>query len=281
MNTVGKVLKVVVITLFFVWTIVPIVFMVTASLKVTGDIFILPSPGDWLGIFKLLFYFKPSLVQYYHIFFKGLFLTNLVNSILATIFSVLISVPLGLLAAYALSRANIPGKKHLLFWVISTRMAPPIAVIIPLYVLWSRLGILMTLPGLVLAYTTFNLPFSIWLLKGFIDSIPAGLEEAARVDGRGRFRTFIDIVLPLIAPGLGATVILCSLMAWNDYIFALILGGRGVKTLPVGITELESASVILWGQIMAGGVILIVPMIILGLLIRKYLVQGLTMGALK
>jgi multiple sugar transport system permease protein len=281
MNTVGKVLKVVAVTLFFAWTIVPIVFMVTASLKVTGDIFILPSPGDWLGIFKLLFYFKPSLVQYYHIFFQGLFLTNLVNSILATIFSVLISVPLGLLAAYALSRANIPGKKHLLFWVISTRMAPPIAVIIPLYVLWSRLGILMTLPGLVLAYTTFNLPFSIWLLKGFMDSIPVELEEAARVDGRGRVRTFTDVTLPLIAPGLGATVILCSLMAWNDYIFALILGGRGVKTLPVGITELESAAFVLWGQIMAGGVILIVPMIILGLLIRKYLVQGLTMGVLK
>ena len=281
MRILGRVGKVIAIIFFLIWTVVPIIFMVTASLKIAGDIFILPPPGDWTGILKLLFFFKPSFVQYHHIFFEGAFITYLKHSILATISSVLISVPLGLLAAYALSRAPIPGKQHLTFWVISTRMAPPVAVIIPLYVLWQKLAILNTFTGLVLAYTTFNLPFAIWLLKGFMDSVPYELEEAARVDGRGRFRTFTDIIIPNIAPGLASTVILCSLMSWNDYIFALILGGRGYKTLPVGITELESAAVVLWGQIMAGGVILIIPMIILGLLVRKYMVQGLTMGALK
>jgi len=277
----GKTLKVAAVGLFFIWTMIPVIFLVSSSFKATGDIFALPKPGDWLGMFKLLFIFKASLTQFRNMFVEGPFLKYFLNSLMATGFSVLISVPLGLLAAYALSRGRIPGKKHYYFWVISTRMAPPIAVMVPLYVLWRSFGVLQTLPGLVLAYTTFNLPFSIWLLRGFMDSIPKELEEAAYVDGRNRLRAFIDIVFPLIAPGVGATVILCSLLSWNDYLFALILGGRGVKTIPVGISELESATSVLWGQIMAGGTILIVPMVILGLVIKKFLVTGLTMGAMR
>ena len=278
---IGKTLKIMAVALFFAWTIIPIIFLVASSFKATGDIFDLPKAGDWVGMFKLLFFFKASLTQFKNMFIEGPFFTYLANSLLATGFSVLISVPLGLLAAYALSRGRIPGKKHFYFWVISTRMAPPVAVMIPLYVLWRSFHILQTLPGLILAYTTFNLPFSIWLLRGFMDSIPKELEEAAYMDGRGRFRAFTDIVFPLIAPGVGATVILCSLMSWNDYLFALILGGRGAKTIPVGISELESATSILWGQIMAGGTILIIPMVILGLVIKKFLVTGLTMGAMR
>jgi multiple sugar transport system permease protein len=278
---IGKVLKVIVVALFLIWTIVPIIFLVSSSFKATGDIFDLPKPGNWMGIAKLLFFFRASLTQFRNMFIEGPFFEYLRNSLLATGISVLISVPLGLLAAYGLSRGRIPGKKHLYFWVISTRMAPPIAVMIPLYVLWRTFGILQTLPGLILAYTTFNLPFSIWLLRGFMDSIPKELEEAAYVDGRGRFRAFTDIVFPLIAPGVGATVILCSLLAWNDYLFALILGGRAAKTIPVGISELESATSILWGQIMAGGTVLIIPMVILGLVIKRFLVTGLTMGAMR
>ncbi|UCF92624.1 MAG: carbohydrate ABC transporter permease [Desulfobacterales bacterium] len=277
----AKTLKIIAVTLFLLWTVIPIIFLVASSFKATGDIFDLPPVGDWVGMLKLLFFFKASFTQFRNMFIEGPFFTYLGNSLLATGLSVLISVPLGLLAAYALSRGRIPGKKHFYFWVISTRMAPPVAVMVPLYVLWRSFHILQTLPGLVLAYTTFNLPFSIWLLRGFMDSIPKELEEAAYVDGRGRFRAFTDIVFPLIAPGVGATVILCSLMAWNDYLFALILGGRAAKTIPVGISELESATSILWGQIMAGGTVLIIPMIILGLVIKKFLVTGLTMGAMR
>ena len=277
----GKTLKAIAIALFFTWTVIPIVFLVASSFKATGDIFDLPPTGDWIGMFKLLFVFDASMTQFHNMFIDGPFFKYLTNSILATGFSVLVSVPLGLLAAYALSRGKVPGKKHFYFWVISTRMAPPVAVMVPLYLLWKTYGVLNTLPGLVLAYTTFNLPFSIWLLRGFMDSIPKELEEAAYLDGKTRFGAFIDIVFPLIAPGVGVTTILCSLMAWNDYLFALILGGRGAKTIPVGISELESATSILWGQIMAGGTILIVPMVVLGLVIKKYLVTGLTMGAMR
>jgi len=277
----GRILKWLGLVAFFLWTVTPIVFMISASFKGTGDIFKLPPTGDWPGILKLLFWFDASLVQFKSIFEEGTFFSHLLTSILATGLSVIISVPVGLAAAYALSRANIPGKKHLYFWVITTRMAPPIAVMIPLYVLWRGIGALHTLPGLVLAYITFNLPFAIWLLRGFMDSIPRELEEAAYVDGKGRLGAFLEIIFPLIRPGVGATVILCSMFAWNDYLFALILGGRGAKTLPVGIGELASATQIHWGQIMAGGLVMIVPMVVLGLAIRKSLVTGLTMGAMR
>jgi multiple sugar transport system permease protein len=271
----------IVIGLFVLWTVVPIIFMISSSFKGTGDIFTLPPRGDWWGLAKFLFFFNASLAQFEEIFLHGPFLAHLFHSLVATGLSVIISVPVGLAAAYALSRARIPGKKHLYFWVISTRMAPPIAVMVPLYVMWQTFGILHSLVGLVLAYVTFNLPFSIWLMRGFIDAIPAELEEAAYVDGKSRIGAFIDVVFPLIRPGVGATVILCSMFAWNDYLFALILGGGRTKTLPIGIGELASATSILWGQIMAGGLVMIVPMVILGLIIRKSLVTGLTMGAMR
>jgi multiple sugar transport system permease protein len=279
--SVGKVIKIIIIALFFLWTVVPIIFMVSSAFKETGDIFEIPQPGDWKGIFRLLFFFKVSMAQFYKMFIEGKFFKYLLNSVIATVCSVGISVPLGLFAAYAMSRGRVPGKKHLYFWVITTRMAPPVAVMVPLYVLWRTYGILQTRIGLILAYTTFNLPFSIWLLRGFMDSIPRELEEASYIDGGSRLRAFFDIVIPLIKPGLGTTVILCSLFSWNDYLFALILGGRGSETLPVGISELESATSILYGQIMAGGLVMIVPMIVLGLIIKKYLVTGLTMGAMR
>jgi multiple sugar transport system permease protein len=280
-STIGRVIKIVIAVLLLLWTVTPIIFMAASGFKATGDIFDLPKKGDWVGIVKLLFFFRASFTQFRNMFVEGHFHRYLINSLIATICSVAISVPLGLFAAYALSRGRIPGKKNIYFWIISTRMAPPIAVMVPLYVLWRTIGMLQTLPGLILAYITFNLPFSIWILRGFMDSIPKELEEAAYIDGRGRFKAFTEIILPLISPGLGATMILCSLFSWNDYLFALILGGTGAKTLPVGISELASATSILWGQIMAGGLIMIVPMIVLGLVIKKYLVTGLTMGAMR
>ncbi len=280
-NVIRKTIKWALILTFFLWTIIPILFMVSSSFKATGDIFDLPPSGDWAGILKLLFFFKASLAQFQAMFIEGHFLRNVAISFLATALSVLISVPLGLMAAYALSRGRITGKKHLYFWIISTRMAPPVAVMIPLYVLWRSFGILHSLPGLVMAYVTFNLPFSIWLLRGFMDSIPVELEEAAYVDGRSRVGAFIDVILPMIKPGLGSTIVLCSLFSWNDYLFAMVLGGHGARTIPVGIGEFASASGILWGEIMAGGLIMIIPMVILGLVIRKSLVTGLTMGAMR
>jgi multiple sugar transport system permease protein len=137
-----------------------------------------------------------------------------------------------------------------------------------------------TLPGLILAYTTFNLPFAIWILKGFFDNVPYAIEEAQMVDGATRFQAFLSI-LPLVAPGIGAFVVLCILFAWNDYLFAAIIGSGGAKTLPVATRELVQPQNIQWGSIMAAGVVTTLPMMLLGVVIRRYLVSGLTMGAVK
>ena len=271
---------VMVFIVFALWTLAPLIFMAISSLKVSGEIFAIPQPRDWVG-FLNWFRFKPTLYHFHALFFKGQYFLYLRNSVLLTLVTTAIAVPLGFFISYGLSRARLPGKENIYFWVITTRMAPPVVVLVPLYFLFRDLRLLQTFPGMVLAYTTFSLSFAIWLLRGFIDAIPIQLEEAARIDGLSRFRVVTNIVLPLIRPGLGASVMLVALLIWNDYLFALILGGRGMKTLTVGITELESASGIYWGQIMAGGVVLIAPMIIFGLLVRRYIVKGLSMGTLE
>jgi multiple sugar transport system permease protein len=208
------------------------------------------------------------------------FMTYLFNSIAASLGSALISVVLGSMCAYALSRNDFRGKKDLFFWIISTRMAPVVAVMVPLYAIFRSAGLVGTLPGLILAYTTFNLPFAIWILKGFFDNVPYAIEEAQMCDGATRLQAFRSI-LPLVAPGIGAFLVLCVLFAWNDFLFASIIGSGGAKTLPVATRELVQPQNIQWGSIMAAGVVTTLPMMFLGLLIRRYLVAGLTMGAVR
>ena len=159
-------------------------------------------------------------------------------------------------------------------------MAPVIAVLVPLYAIFRSLDLVGSLTGLILAYTTFNLPFAIWILKGFFDNVPYAIEEAQMVDGASRPKALISI-LPLVAPGIAAFVVLCILFAWNDFLFAAIIGSGDAKTLPVATKELVQPQNIQWGTIMAAGTVTTLPMMLLGLVIRKYLVTGLTMGAVK
>ena len=228
----------------------------------------------------MFFDFSPTFKHYHNLFADLNFTTYLFNSIAASLGSALISVVLGSMCAYALSRNDFRGKKDLFFWIISTRMAPVVAVMVPLYAIFRSVGLVGTLPGLILAYTTFNLPFAIWILKGFFDNVPYAIEEAQMCDGATRLQAFRSI-LPLVAPGIGAFLVLCVLFAWNDFLFASIIGSGGAKTLPVATRELVQPQNIQWGSIMAAGVVTTVPMMFLGLLIRRYLVAGLTMGAVR
>jgi multiple sugar transport system permease protein len=218
--------------------------------------------------------------HYETLFQENNFGRYIMNSLIAAGGSAVISVVFGSLAAYSLSRVDFRGKSDLFFWIISTRMAPVVAVMVPLFAIFRSLDLVGTLPGLILAYTTFNLPFAIWILKGFFDNVPYGIEEAQMVDGATRFQAFTSI-LPLVAPGIGAFIVLCVLFAWNDFLFAAIIGSGGAKTLPVATRELVQPQNIQWGAIMAAGVVTTAPMMLLGLVIRKYLVTGLTMGAVK
>lgn len=281
-STAQKVLRIaaaIFVGLYLVWTLLPFLVMFVSSFKDLLDAFRLPAVGDWGGI-GVFFDFTPTLKHYTSLFVDKNFSTYMMNSLLAAGGSAIISVVFGSLAAYSLSRVDFRGKEHLFFWIISTRMAPVVAVMVPLFAIFRGLGLVGTLPGLILAYTTFNLPFAIWILKGFFDNVPYGIEEAQMVDGATRFQAFRSI-LPLVAPGIAAFVVLCILFAWNDFLFAAIIGSGGAKTLPVATRELVQPQNIQWGAIMAAGVVTTAPMMLLGLVIRKYLVTGLTMGAVK
>ena len=274
-----KVFAVIFVALYLVWTLLPIFIMFVSSFKDLLEAFKLPAVGDWAGI-GVFFEFTPTTKHYVSLFGEGNFGRYMMNSLIAAGGSALIAVIFGSMAAYSLSRVEFRGKKDLFFWIISTRMAPVVAVMVPLYSIFRSLELVGTLPGLILAYTTFNLPFAIWILKGFFDNVPYSIEEAQMVDGGTRFQAFMSI-LPLVAPGIGAFIVLCILFAWNDFLFAAIIGSGGAKTLPVATRELVQPQNIQWGAIMAAGVVTTLPMMLLGLVIRKYLVTGMTMGAVK
>lgn len=267
------------IAIYLVWTVLPLVVMFMSSFKDLLEAFNIPAVGDWAGV-GVFFEFTPTLKHYHDLFVNLNFSRYIMNSLIAAGGSAVISVVLGSMAAYSLSRIEFKGKKDLFFWIISTRMAPVVAVMVPLFAIFRSMGLVGTLPGLILAYTTFNLPFAIWILKGFFDNVPYAIEEAQMVDGATRPQAFMSI-LPLVAPGIGAFIVLCILFAWNDFLFAAIIGSGGAKTLPVATKELVQPQNIQWGSIMAAGVVTTLPMMLLGLVIRKYLVTGLTMGAVK
>ena len=279
LRTAFSILVIIFLIFFFVWTVLPLAIMLISSFKDLLDAFQLPEQGDWGGV-GVMFDFDPTGKHYVDLFTDKNFGEYMRNSLVASLGSALISVFLGSMAAYALSRAEFRGKRDLLFWIISVRMAPVVAVMVPLYVIFRSSGLVGTLPGLILAYTTFNLPFAIWILKGFFDNVPYAIEEAALCDGCNRWQA-LRMIMPLVAPGVGAFIVLCVLFGWNDFLFASIIGSGGAKTLPVATAELVQPVKIQWGSIMAAGVITTVPMMFLGLLIRRYLVTGLTMGAVR
>jgi multiple sugar transport system permease protein len=199
-------LAVIFVVFYLIWTLLPFVVMFVSSFKDLLEAFKLPEVGDWLGV-GVFFEFTPTLKHYQTLFYENNFSRYIANSLIAAGGSAVISVIFGSLAAYSLSRVEFKGKADLFFWIISTRMAPVVAVMVPLFAIFRSLDLVGTLPGLILAYTTFNLPFAIWILKGFFDNVPYGIEEAQMVDGATRFQAFRSI-LPLVAPGIGAFLVL-------------------------------------------------------------------------
>lgn len=261
-----------ILAVVLVWTLTPLLWMVLSSFK---------GPGAITAATPQLF-FKPTLENYSGILAgAGNLLGNLKNSLIATGAATVISVALGSLGGYGLARSRMRGKHHLSFWIISTRMAPIAAVIVPLYILFLNLNLLDTLPGLTLAYLTFNLPFAIWIMSAFFGDLPPALEEAAKIDGASRFRAFWSIALPLVKPGIATTSILCFLFAWNDYAFARTFSGPNSQTIPVAAARLVTQTGVDWGVLTAIGTIVVLPMIVAGLVVRRYLVAGLTLGAVR
>ena len=208
---------------------------------------------------------------------------QLLNSIIIGGGSTILAVGLGTLAAYAFSRFDIAGKDDLLFFILSTRMLPPVVVVIPIYLMYITLGLRDTHFGLILLYTTFNVSFAVWLMKGFIDEIPKEYEDAALVDGYSRFQTFVKVILPQSVTGIAATAVFCLITAWNEFAFALVLtevGGKAV-TAPPSITSATGSAGMDWGKIAASTFVFLLPVAVFTFLMRGHLLRGVTFGAVK
>ena len=208
---------------------------------------------------------------------------QLLNSIIIGGGSTILAVGLGTLAAYAFSRFDVAGKDDLLFFILSTRMLPRVVVVIPIYLMYSELGLRDTHFGLILLYTTFNVSFAVWLMKGFIDEIPKEYEDAALVDGYSRFQTFVKVILPQSVTGIAATAVFCLITAWNEFAFALVLtevGGKAV-TAPPSITSATGSAGMDWGKIAAATFVFLLPVAVFTFLMRGHLLRGVTFGAVK
>lgn len=209
------------------------------------------------------------------------FVMRLRNSLIIAGGSTIASVILGVFAAYAFSRFNMPGKDDLLFFILSTRMLPAVVVTIPLFLMYRQLGLHDTHLGMILLYTVFNLSLTVWLLKGFIDEIPKEYEEAALVDGYSRLQAFFKIVLPQAATGIAATTVFALIFAWNEYAFALMLTSQDARTAPPAIATMQGRGGIEWSAIAAGSLVFLIPVVIVTFALRKHLLRGVTFGAIR
>ncbi|MEL6411595.1 MAG: carbohydrate ABC transporter permease [Pseudomonadota bacterium] len=203
------------------------------------------------------------------------------NSVIIGFGSTALCMLLGTAAAYAFSRFRVPLKDDLLFFILSTRMMPPIAVAIPIFLMFKNLGLSDTHLGMILLYTAVNLSLSVWLLKGFIDEIPVEYEEAALIDGYTRFQAFYKVVLPQAATGIASTAIFCLIFAWNEYAFAVLLTSGTAQTAPPFIPTIIGVGGKDWPAVAAGATIFLVPVVVFTILLRKHLLRGITFGAVR
>ena len=251
----------------------PFFWMISTAFKPLREIFAYPP------------YFFPkdsTLANFVRLFEQTRFLTYFKNSVIVSTSAVVVTMIIATAGAYSLTRFRYYGRERIASLILFTYMFAPIMIVIPFYVLIRKIGIANTHLALIMAYTAFCLPFNIWLLKAFFQSIPIVLEEAALTDGAGRIQAIIHVVFPLALPGIIATGIFTFILAWNDYIFVRILiTSDELKTLSVGIADLYNATVIDWGMIMSGGMMITIPVLVFFTFIQRNLIAGWGAGAVK
>jgi multiple sugar transport system permease protein len=256
-------------------TLAPVYWMITISFKREVDQF--AAPPRW-------FSFSPTLEHYADAFLARSFGQYLFNSLLVAVSSTICALMLGTLAAYALARFRLPYRldRKLALWILSTRMFPAIVTAVPLFLIMRDVRLVNTRLSLVIVYTAFNLPFVVWMMRGFFAEVPRDLEEAAMVDGDSRLGAFWRVSLPLVMPGLAATAVFCLIVSWNEFLFSLVLTQTDdAMTLPVGIAGRVTQYGIKWGAMSAAAVVAIIPILAFALSVQKYLVRGLSLGAVK
>lgn len=267
----SQVLRFALIGLGLIWSLGPLYLMYSASFKTDDLLMMLPPPV----------LFTPTLENYQRLFGTP-FPAYLWNTIVVASLTTITSVVFGSLAAYSFTRFHFVGSATLPTFYLVTRMLPRFVLVIPYYLLIRQMGLLNTTSALVITYTSFSLPFVIWLMIGFFKEIPIELEEAGMVDGCNRFQVFLRIVVPLVAPGLAATSIFAFLLGWNELLFSLVLSGRDTRTLPsLATSVISNERGIEWGPLNAMGSLVLLPVIVMALAVQRHIVKGMTMGAVK
>jgi multiple sugar transport system permease protein len=267
----GSLLSGAVVLVFLAWVLVPIVVLAENSLKPAEIVF--SDPPKWI--------FAPTLSHYHDVLTKLDFGRYMVNGAIVAGGSTLLALVIGTPAAYALCRARGRASGAAGLLILFCRMVPATVLIVPMFVIFSKLHLINRYPSLLIAHTTFDLPLVVWLMRSFFADIPRELEEATMTDGARRFTAFWRVVLPLTAPGLTATSILCLLFSWNEFLFALVLSGPETRTMPVGVSSFIGTVSIDWGGSSAAAMLAVIPVFILGLFVQRFLVRGLTLGAVK
>lgn len=272
-NKFNKIFVYIAILILCFMFVFPLYWMVTTTFKLRTETIIFP---------QIYFPRNPNIDAYRHVFATTQFPLYFRNTIIAGVFGTLIGLLLGIPAAYGASRFNFKGKNDLMFLILSTRFLPPITAVLPLYILYRNYQLLDSLLGLSLVYAAISIPLTSWVLKTYFDEIPRELEESYMLDGHSRLKTFINIVMPLSAPGIVSVSLLSIVGSWGEFLFALVLTStQSAKTIPVGVAELSGDIGILWQEICVFGVFALIPVAIFMIAIQRNLIRGLTMGALK
>lgn len=267
----------IVLTLLTIFAVVPIYVMVSSSLKPLQDV---TTSFSWI---PAPITFRPYIDMWHTVPLARYFENSLIVCSCAAGLSVLIAT----FAAYAVSRYRFRGRRVFTFVVLSTQMFPGILFLLPLFLIFVSIGnatgiaLYGSRAGLVITYLTFSLPFSIWLLAGYFDSIPRGLDEAALVDGAGPLRTLLRVIIPVAIPGIITVAIYAFMTAWGEVLFASVMTNDTTRTLAVGLRDYSTQNDVYWNQIMAASLVVSIPVVAAFLLVQRFLVSGLTAGAVK
>lgn len=267
----GHVLVIAGLTVWTIFTLAPIVWILLMSFKTPDQIVSNPP----------LFFFAPTFENYLEVFSGPAFLTPFVNSIIVTAGSLVLTLVIGLPTAYALARFRFRGRENIAFGILSLRFAPELLVILPLYLIFQQTGLANSYIGLILAYQIVTLPMLVWMLRSFIEDLPGELEEAVAVDGGTRWTAFRHVLFRLIAPGLGASLMLSFIWAWNNYTLPLVLSGRTTQVITTGLQQYVGYQSIEWGPMAAATVISVIPGILFAIFSLRWVVGGLTAGTVK
>jgi multiple sugar transport system permease protein len=267
------------IGLYLVFSMGPLVWLFLSSIKTRMDLFSIPPK----------IFFKPTADGYNSLFVrtykdgttgKSEIVGTMVNSVLIAGIGTVLAIGMGTMAGYAASRFNFKGRGDFMFFVLSTRMLPPVAVLVSFHIMFSNIGLADTRFGMILLYILVNIGLATWIMKGFFDGVPQAVEEVALINGYSRFYAFRKLVLPMVKGGVAATTGFCFIFAWNEFTFASIISTTTAKTLPVRISAALGLEGLDWGMVSAAGILLIIPIVILFYLIRRHLLMGMTFGVL-